>query len=639
VDSRSHPSVPAEAPTDRATLELRAVLDAAVDAVIVIDRHGRIETFNRSAERLFGYPVDEILGHNVSALMPEPHRSEHDRYLQQYAATGQARIIGVGREIVAMRRDGTLFPAMLSVGEIAGSVPARFVGILHDITLRRAADDELRRERDRAQLYLDLAEVMLLALDADGRISLINRKGCEILGYSEAELVGRDWFEQCVPQDQRAAGRAGLRAALTGGSGSPRYAEDPVVTRAGESKLIAWRTTPVGDDSGRPVGVLRSGEDVTERRRAEQELQKSEALLKAAQAIANLGTYEVQTPDGPSHWSEQVYRIVGRDPAEGPVSPAEFGQQLVHADDREQFAREFQRAIHETGRFDLEYRLVRRDGTTRHVHSRAQIQPGIDGRSLVITGTIHDITDRKLADEETRQGQERLTHVARVSIMGEMATGLAHEINQPLTAIATYAQGALRMLTADHDPAEIRDALAQITAQALRAGEVIRRLRAFVKNRAARTESVDINRLIEDLRLLAEPDARVNDMRLTLDLTPTVPPVAVDPVQIQQVLLNLVRNAIDATLEAPAAPREILVRTSVRAEEVEVEVVDRGSGVDPAVADHLFNPFFTTKAAGTGLGLAISRSIIRAHRGKLGHRPTPGGGTTFYFTLPPLPGG
>jgi len=639
VDSSPHRSAPAEAPTDRSTLELRAVLDAAVDGVIVIDDQGRIETFSRSAERLFGYRAHEILGQNVSVLMPEPHRSNHDSFLRAYQTTGQARIIGIGREVVAMRRDGTLFPAELAVGKVAGSVPARFVGFVHDITVRKAADEALRRERDRAQLYLDLAEVMLLALDAAGRISLINRKGCEILGYTEPELIGRDWFEQCVPQSQRAAGRASLRAALAGEADPASYAEDGVLTSKGDIKLIAWRTTPVSDELGRLVGVLRSGEDVTDRRRAEQELQKSESLLKVAQAIANLGTYEVHTPDGPSHWSEQVYRIVGRDPAEGPVPPGDFAQQFVHADDRAQYIREFQRAIHETGRLDLEYRLVRRDGTTRHVHSLAQMQTSADGQSLIITGTIHDITDRRLVDEETRQGQERLTHVARLSIMGEMATGLAHEINQPLTAIATYAQAALRMAAAGAEVAEITDALTQITAQALRAGEVIRRLRAFVKNRAARTESVDLNRLIEDLRLLAEPDARVNDMRLTLDLAAAVPTVAADPIQIQQVLLNLVRNAIDATLEAPTAPREILVRTRVGPEAVEVEVVDRGSGVDPAIAEHLFNPFFTTKAAGTGLGLAISRSIIRAHRGKLGHRPTPGGGTTFYFTLPPLPGG
>jgi C4-dicarboxylate-specific signal transduction histidine kinase len=275
------------------------------------------------------------------------------------------------------------------------------------------------------------------------------------------------------------------------------------------------------------------------------------------------------------------------------------------------------------------------------VHALAQIKPASASESWLVTGTLHDITDRKAADAELRQGQERLRHVARLSTMGEMATGLAHEINQPLTAIATYAQASLRMLTAagGADPAELREALTQITAQALRAGEVIRRLRAFLRNRAARTETLDLNRLIEDLRVLAEPDARINDVRLTLALAPAVPPVGADPVQIQQVLLNLVRNAIDATLETAHAPREVVVHTTVLDDAVEVAVVDRAGGVAAEIAPNLFNPFFTTKATGTGLGLAISRSIIRAHRGKLGHRPTPGGGSTFYFTLPPAPGG
>jgi C4-dicarboxylate-specific signal transduction histidine kinase len=269
------------------------------------------------------------------------------------------------------------------------------------------------------------------------------------------------------------------------------------------------------------------------------------------------------------------------------------------------------------------------------------VVPAADGESLVVTGTLHDITERKQGEEETRQAQEKLTHVARLSTMGEMATGLAHEINQPLTAIATYSQAALRMMGAPGgaDPEDLGEALKQITNQALRAGEVIKRLRAFVKNRATRTETLDVNRLIEDVQVLAESDARSNDVRLLLDLAEGVPPVSADPVQIQQVLLNLIRNAIDALNEAPGAPREIVVRTRNGPDAVEVEVVDRGPGIPAKVADNLFNPFYTTKATGTGLGLAISRSIIRAHLGRLGHRPTPGGGTTFYFTLPPLPQG
>jgi len=628
-------------PAGRSENELRALLDAAVDAVIVIDHDGRIETFNRAAERLFGYRAAEVTGQTINALMPEPYRSSHDGYLQAYLRTGQAHIIGIGREVLAQRRDGTVFPASLAVGEVPGSTPPRFIGFIHDITSRKVAVEALRRERDRAQSYLDLAQVILLAVDQAGRIALINRKGCEILGYTETELIGRDWFEQCVPEGRRDDARARLQAFLRSTRTQPEYTEATVATRSGDVKLVAWREVLVRDEVGVPVGVLSSGEDVTEQRRAEQALTRSESLLRSAQAIARLGNFEVYFPSGPSFWSEQMYSILGANPADGPVPVEEFVARVTHPDDRERLQRELERAFNETGRLDLEFRIVRPDGSSREVHSLAQIQPSADGESLVINGTLHDITDRKLAEEELRQGQERLTHVGRLSTMGEMATGLAHEINQPLTAIATYAQAAVRMIdsTAGAEPAELREPLVQITNQALRAGEVIRRLRAFVKNRATRTETVDVNRLIEDLRVLAEPDARVNDVRLIVELGTALPAVSADPVQIQQVLLNLIRNAIDATLEAPEAPREIVVTSARSADGVEIAVIDRAGGIPPEIAVNLFNPFYTTKATGTGLGLAISRSIIRAHRGKLGHRPTPGGGTTFYFTLPPLPGG
>ena len=185
----------------------------------------------------------------------------------------------------------------------------------------------------------------------------------------------------------------------------------------------------------------------------------------------------------------------------------------------------------------------------------------------------------------------------------------------------------------------MREALAQITAQSLRAGEVIRHLRSFVKTRSAQTEPTDVNRLVDDLRVLADADARANGIRLTLDLQKPLPLVAADTVQIQQVLLNLLRNAIDATTAHPAATHEITIKTQAIADGVEIAVIDRGAGIPPDVASNIFNPFFTTKPNGTGLGLAISNSIIRAHQGKLGFRPTPGGGTTFHLTLPQLPGG
>jgi len=626
--------------TSIAELELRAVLDAAVDAVIIIDANGQIETFSRGAEKLFGYTSQEVLGRNVSILMPEPFRSQHDGYIGHHVRTGERRIIGKGREVVAQRRDGSLFPVALAVGRIEGLDPPRFVGFIHDITDRKRVVEALRRERDRAQTYLDLAEVMLLALDSSGTISLVNRKGCEILGWPEDELVGRNWFDICLPDGLRDEVKAMFARFFDGTASPAHYAEHEVVTRSGEHKLIAWRSVTLRDERGLVSGTLSSGEDVTEQRRALGALRKSEQLLRDAQSIANLGNYETTIPGGHAFWSSQLYTILGLDPAAGPLSVEDYLDRCVHPDDRQRFLQAWDLASRGAGTFDLEYRIVRPDGSLRHVHSIARITHDGEGRAQVV-GTLHDITDRKLAEEEVRQTQDRLTQFSRLSTMGEMAAGLAHEINQPLTAIANYAQALQRLLAA---PTEVEQddldlALGQISAQALRAGEVIRRLRSFVKNREAKTEIMDPARLLAELMVFAEPDARLADIRIRVEPADGLPRVACDPVQIQQVLLNLIRNAIDATIEAGAAGREIVLRARLDERgDIEIGVEDRGKGIPDEVAVNLGNPFFTTKATGTGLGIAISRSILRAHGGRLAHRPTPGGGATVFFTLPAMPG-
>lgn len=253
-------------PNNVAELELRAVLDAAVDAVIVIDASGCIETFSHAAERLFGYAASEVIGQNVTVLMPEPFRSQHDGYLAHHIRSGERRIIGKGREVVAQRRDGSLFPVFLSVGRIAAVDPPRFVGLISDITDRKRALEALRRERDRAQAYLDLAQVMLLALDENGTISLVNRKGGEILGWPEDELVGRNWFTTCLPPELRGDVQSIFRHFFDGAAAPDQYAEHEVITRSGERKLIAWRNVVLRDERGLVIGTLSSGEDITEQR-------------------------------------------------------------------------------------------------------------------------------------------------------------------------------------------------------------------------------------------------------------------------------------------------------------------------------------------------------------------------------------
>jgi len=495
----------------RGDREFHALLDAAVDAIIVIDHRGIIEEFSLAAERMFGYSAEEVIGHNVKLLMPEPFRSEHDAYLERYLATGHTRIIGVGREIVSRRKDGTVFPCELAVGRVPDVQPPRYVGFIRDLTRHKEAQEQLKR---------------------------------------------------------------------------------------------------------------------------------SEAELRLAQSLANLGNYVLHPGgDGSDYFSTQLYRILDVPLSGPPVTREEFLEKWVHPADRARVLDAFHRLDAGGAPLDIEYQVVLRDGRTRHLHHIAQAVRDQDGRVLKHVGTIHDITDRRHAEDEARQLQERLTHFSRLSTMGEMAAGLAHEINQPLSAIATYAQACQRFLKQpESDIADVTAALDQINAQALRAGEVIRRLRNFVKNREVKREWVDCARLLDDLRTLAETDARLHNVHLRIDIEENLPAVHADPIQLQQVVLNLVRNAIDAMIDCPEDRREIVLMTRRSAEsEICITVADQGSGLAPGAAEHLFNPFFTTKSSGTGLGLAISRSIVRAHGGRLWHTPNRQYGACFHFTLPASP--
>jgi len=502
---------PQEERAHRLEREFQAVLDAAVDAVVLFDHEGRIELLNHAGEHMFGYNEQEIIGQRVNLLLPEPYRSQQDDYLRHHIEAGEPRIIGIGRQLLAKRRDGSEFSAELAVGRVQGTEPPRFVGFIRDVTVRRNAEEALRR---------------------------------------------------------------------------------------------------------------------------------SEAQLTIAQEIANLGNYVVQLEgDAEDYWSPHLYRVLGRRYGELYIGVYDYLEPMVHPADRARWQQARRELDTQARSMDIEYRVIHPDGSLRHVHHIAQASRAPDGRVVRQVGTLHDITDRRRAEDEVRQMQDRIAHFGRISTMGEMAAGLAHEVNQPLTAIATYAQACQRLISsADAPHEEVVVALDHICAQALRAGEVIRRLRQFVKNREVKRELLDANRLLDDVLVLAQMDLRHHGVRIIVERAPQMLQVQADAVQIQQVLLNLMRNSIDAMAEMPETRREIQLRAGIDAEgDAELMVADRGCGVDAAVTTELFDPFFTTKPGGTGLGLSISRSIVRAHGGKLWCSANPGGGARFFFTLPAVP--
>ena len=256
----------------------------------------------------------------------------------------------------------------------------------------------------------------------------------------------------------------------------------------------------------------------------------------------------------------------------------------------------------------------------------------------VVTGLAifsSDITERKRAEEAARQRHAELTHVLRLSTMGEMAAGLAHEINQPLAAIVNYAQGCGRRLRADaHSVPAVLPVIDSIASEALRAGEIIRRLRHMVRKDVGRQEWMDVNALIAEAARLIEPEARQHSVEVDLYLAPALPRVMGDGIQIEQVVLNLLRNAIEAMCETSARRALQVVTRSLAEDAVEVAVRDTGPGMPADVALHVFDPFFSTKPNGLGMGLSISRSIVESHNGRVWATPNPDGGTTFRVQLP-----
>jgi two-component system sensor kinase FixL len=486
--------------------DTQAFMEAAVDAVVLIDQSGRMKAVNEATSRMFGYRADELLGQNVSMLMPEPERSAHDSYVQRYLDTGEPRIIGIGREVQAQHRSGRLIPIRLSVGRVPDSAPPRFVGLIRDITAEHEAIAALKLERDRANAYLELNEDILLRLDEDYRIREINARGADLLGAPRVELHGRNWLDLMDGETERERARFMLASARA--RRGSREREFDVRDYGGESRRIYWRCIALSAADGTPSGWLVSGDDLTDRSRRE-----AHAVL----------------------------------------------------------------------------------------------------------------------------AQERLTRVARLASMGEMASGVAHELNQPLTAITAYARACERYLAmSEPDFAELTEAVREIGAEGLRAGRIIDRLRQLVRSdEPGQLQVLDINAVIEELRPLLAGDARQFETHLVLEFAADLPRVEGDAAQIQQVILNLVRNAFEALTDRPPQQREVRLATS-RTDNGDAlfSVSDNGPGIAQQMSDRLFHPFATTKKSGTGLGLAMSRTIVRSHHGAIEMAAAKPHGTCVLVRLP-----
>jgi PAS domain S-box-containing protein len=368
-------------------------------------------------------------------------------------------------------------------------------------------------------------------------------------------------------------------------------------------------------------------------------LRRSEARLEEAQRVAHVGYWERELDTNRVTWSDETYRIYGLTPSDGTITlPAML--EIIHPEDRSSWKQAVAEALRGGPRYDLEYRVVRRDGALRVVHSQGDVTWDDQGRPRRMFGTIQDITERKQATEALREVQMELAHVNRVTTMGQLTASIAHEVNQPIAATVTNADAALRWLGAQPpDLAEARQALERIIKDGKRAGDVIGRIRALIKKMPPRKDQLDINECILEVITLTRSELLRNRIALQTEFAESLPLVNGDRIQLQQVMLNLIINAVEAMTGVAEGERELRISTGTDAANgVLVAVQDSGPGLDPQSADRLFDAFYTTKPGGMGMGLSICRSIIEAHGGRVWATTDLTRGAVFQFTLPALPG-
>src|ERR1700692_4620239 len=376
--------------------------------------------------------------------------------------------------------------------------------------------------------------------------------------------------------------------------------------------------------------------DTTESKRAEKKLRRSEEFLLEAQKLSHTGSWRHEVASGTIVVSPEIYRIHDIKPDED-ASSTEFFFSKFHPEDRKRVVDLFERAEIEKTEFQVDYRIVLPDGTIKHLHTIGHPILNESGDLVEFVGTAMDVTAAKQAEEERErlhQVQADLAHLSRVTTMGELTASLAHEIRQPISAAVTNAKTCVRWLGRDEpDVAEACEAASRIVKDVTRAADIISRISSLFKKGALQRELVDVNELIREMIVLLRSEASRYSISIRTELAEDLPKVMADRVQLQQVLMNLMLNAIDAMKETTGGG-ELTIKLEAGNAQLLISVSDTGVGLRLEQGEEIFKAFFTTKDKGTGMGLPISRSIIESHGGRLWATGAPGAGATFQFTLP-----
>jgi PAS domain S-box-containing protein len=482
---------------------------------------------------------------------------------------------------------------------------------------------------------IDSTPALIHTAAPDGGIDFFNQTWLQYVGLPLEKLQGWEWTAAVHPADVEGIVER-WRASLA--SGDPFLYEARVRRADGQYRWMLHHKIALRDEHGRIVKWYGSSIDIEDRKRAEEELRKSEERWRwMADAIPEVIWFTALKPEKVLYVSPSFERIWGL-PVEDLYQNPRLWAETILPEDRDRVSEAYEQWIagEDVAYSDIEYRIMLPHGDIRWIHDRGVLRFDEQGKPFLASGISTDITERKRAEEALHEMQMELAHVTRVATTGEITASIAHEMSQPLTAVMTNASASLRWLSGDQpNLTEGREALVRIVRDVGRAIEVIGRIRALLKNTPPQMGRLSINELIQDVLILTRTELVRRSVSLRTDLAEDLPVLLGDRVQLQQVILNLILNGIEALREAPNETQEILVASKFHeSNEVLVLVRDSGVGIPPDRLEKIFTPFFTTKTQGLGMGLSISRSIIEAHSGRMWATVNPDRGMTVQFTLP-----
>ena len=614
-------------------LEARSFVDNTPGLLARLSPDGTPEIFNRGFLQYLGKAEEEIRDWKASDIVHPDDRAHTIEVFGNAISTGQPYDF----EYRLRRFDGVhrwFHCRGVPVCDLEGRI-LHWNALVTDIDDRKQAEEALQAsERNLSQL-INVIPTFIGVLRSDGIIVYVNQTVLDYTGLTLEDVEKEDFRSRIFHPEDVESLHAERRDALE--RAVPFENEQRVLGKDGSYRWFLIRYNPVLDEHGRIDRWYVAALDIEDRKQAEAQVEQAYLRLAEAQRLSKTGSFITDLLTDDHNWSEEAFRIFEFDPSTKVT--VQMIRDRIHREDLPTFDAVIARGMTGTD-VDFVFRIVTSRGTVKHIHGLARVMAQTGGRPLFI-GALQDVTASKVAEEALDRSRSELAHVARVTMLNTLTASIAHEINQPLSGIITNASTCLRMLNGDLPNIDgARETARRTIRDGNRASDVITRLRALYSKKEFTPELLDLNEATREVIALSLSDLQRNRVILRSELAADLPPVRGDRVQLQQVILNLLRNASDAMLGIDDRPRQLLVRTRREGDRrVHLSVQDAGAGINPGDFERLFEAFYTTKSGGMGMGLSVSRSIVERHHGRLWAEPNDGPGTVFSFSIPCRPDG